>query len=125
VPELIGDLFHRMHDPHDVHPVIASAVAPIRLVPMHPFVGDHGRTSRLRSMRDHCRAGLKFTRLVAVSESDVRDPTAVYNAIQSGRRTQLHMTQWIEFFTSGSATQLTERSQELNGRSFSSIAMRD
>ncbi|MDE2904435.1 MAG: hypothetical protein OXP73_15565 [Chloroflexota bacterium] len=124
MPELIGDLFHRMHDPHDVHPVIASAVAPIRLVPMHPLVGGHGHTSRLRSMLYLYRACYDFTRLVAVSEYHVRDLTAFDNAIQSVRRTQPDMTQWIAFFTSGLVTQLTERSQKINGRSFSSIATR-
>ena len=76
MPELIGDLFHRMHDPHDVHPVIASAVAPIRLVHVHPFGGSKGPTPQLLSMLDHYRAGFDFPRLAAVSESDVRDPTA-------------------------------------------------
>lgn len=113
-----------MNCPHDVHPVIASAVAPFRLVPIHPFVGGKGRTSRLLSMLDLYRAGYDLTRLVAISESDVRDRTTSSNAIQRVRRRQLDMTQWIEFFTGGLAMQPTERPQETNGRSTSSIAGR-
>ncbi len=124
VPELKGDLVHKMHDPHDVHSVIASAVAPFRLVPIHPFVGGKGRASRLLSMLDIYRAGYDVTRLVAISESGVRDRTNPSNAIQRVRRTQLDMTQWIEFFTRGLATQLTERSKATSGRSISSIAGR-
>ena len=111
VPELMRDLVQWMNHPHDVHPVIASAIAQFQLVHIHPFLDGNGRTSRLLSMLYLYRAGYDFKRLFAISEYYDRDRTAFYDAIQSVRRTQMDMTRWIEFFTHGLATQLAEVKQ--------------
>ena len=70
------------------------------------------------------RAGEDVTQLVVLSEYDDRDRTVFCDATQRIRRMPMDMTQWIEFFTSGLAMQLTERLQETNGSSISSIAVR-
>ena len=111
VPGLMRDLVQWMNHPHDVHPVIASAIAQFQLVHIHPFLDGNGRTSRLLSMLGLYRAGYDFKRLFAISEYYDRDRTAFYDAIQSVRRMQMDMTGWIEFFTHGLATQLAEVKQ--------------
>ena len=105
------DLVQCTNHPHDVHPVIASAIPQFQLVHIHPFLDGNGRTSRLLSMLCLYRAGYDFKRLFAISEFHDQDRAAFYNAIQSVRQMQMDMTRWIEFFTHGLATQRAEVKQ--------------
>ena len=95
-----------MHHPYDVHPVIASAVAPLEFENMHPFRDGNGRTSRLPSMLYLRQAGFDVKRFVAISEYDDRDRAALYDAGQFLRPMQMDMTLQIESFAHVLATQL-------------------
>ena len=108
VPKLMRNLVQWLNHPHDVHPVIASAITQFQLVHMHPFLDGNGRTSRLLTMLPLYRAGYDFKRRIAISEYYDRDGAAFSDAIQSVRRTQMDMTRWIQFFTQVLATQLAE-----------------
>ena len=88
-----------------------SEAAQFQLVYIHPFIDGNGRTSRLPSTLCLYRAGYDFKRLFTISEYYDRDRMAFYRALQSVRRTNMDMTGWIEFFTSGLATQLAEVKQ--------------
>ena len=46
--------------------------------------------------------------MFTISEYYDRDRMAFYRALQSVRRTNMDMTGWVEFFTTGLATQLSE-----------------
>ena len=54
------------------------------------------------------RAGYDFKRLFTISEYYDRDRAAFYRAIQGVREQAMDLTGWLEFFTSGLATQLDE-----------------
>ena len=108
VPTLMRELVTWLNRPSDIHPVIVSAIAQFQLVHIHPFIDGNGRTSRLLSTLYLYRAGYDFKRLFTISEYYDRDRMAFYEAIQNVRRTNMNMTGWIEFFTIGLATQLTE-----------------
>ena len=108
VPLLMRELVIWLNRPSDIHPVIASEIAQFQLVHIHPFLDGNGRTSRLLSTLCLYRAGYDFKRLFTISEYYDRDRMAFYQALQSVRRTNMDMTSWIEFFTIGLATQLTE-----------------
>ena len=108
VPVLMRELVSWLNRPGDIHPVIVSGIAQFQLVHIHPFLDGNGRTSRLLSTLSLYRAGHDFKRLFTISEFYDRDRMAFYQALQSVRRKNMVMTGWIEFFTSGLATQLTE-----------------
>ena len=111
VPILMRELVSWLNRPTDIHPVIASGIAQFQLVHIHPFIDGNGRTSRLLSTLCLYRVGYDFKRLFTISEYYDRDRMAFYRALQSVRRTNMNMTGWIEFFTTGLATQLAEVKQ--------------
>ncbi len=111
LPILMRELVSWLNRPSDIHPVIASGIAQFQLVHIHPFLDGNGRTSRLLSTLCLYRAGYDFKRLFTISEYYDRDRMAFYRALQSVRLTDMDMTCWIEFFTIGLATQLTEVKQ--------------
>ena len=108
VPPLMRELVAWLNRPSDIHPVITSGIAQFQLVHIHPFIDGNGRTSRLLSTLCLYRAGYDFKRLFSISEYYDRDRIAFYQALQDVRRSNMDMTGWIEFFTKGLATQLTE-----------------
>ena len=54
------------------------------------------------------RAGYDFKRLFTISEYYDRDRAAFYRGIQGVREQDMDLTEWLEFFTAGLATQLDE-----------------
>mgnify|MGYP000877423279 FL=1 len=94
--------------PGQVHPVLVSGVAQFQLVHIHPFLDGNGRTSRLLSTLCLYRAGYDFKRLFTISEYYDRDRAAFYAAIQGVRECGMDLTQWLEYFVQGLATQLGE-----------------
>ena len=108
VPSLMRELVTWLNRPSDIHPVIVSGISQFQLVHIHPFIDGNGRTSRLLSTLCLYRAGYDFKRLFTISEYYDRDRVAFYQALQNVRRSNMDMTGWVEFFTKGLATQLTE-----------------
>ncbi len=108
VPILMAELVAWFNQNGDVHPVLVSGIAQFQLVHIHPFMDGNGRTSRLLSTFCLYRAGYDFKRLFTISEYYDRDRTAFYRALQSVREHGMDMTGWLEYFTEGLATQLTE-----------------
>ncbi len=108
VPALMAQLVAWLREETTIHPVLVAGIAQFQLVHIHPFVDGNGRTSRLLSTLCLYRAGYDFKRLFTLSEYYDRDRAAFYRAIQGVRERDLDLTGWLEFFTSGLATQLNE-----------------
>lgn len=111
-PEAVAPLMQEMvawlREDTLIHPVLVAGIAQFQLVHVHPFVDGNGRTSRLLSTLCLYRTGYDFKRLFTLSEFYDRDRTTFYRAIQSVREQGLDMTDWLEYFVRGLATQLTE-----------------
>lgn len=112
VPTLMRDLVQWLNDPGEIHPVLVSGIAQFRLVHIHPFVDGNGRTSRLLSTLYLYRAGYDFKRLFTISEYYDRDRSAFYAALQSVRAAEMELTDWLNYYVSGLATQLDEVQEE-------------
>lgn len=108
VPPLMEQFVTWLNAPTTIHPVLVAGIAQFQLVHIHPFIDGNGRTSRLLSTMCLYRTGYDFKGLFTLSEFYDRDRPAFYAAIQSVRETDLDLTGWLEFFTGGLATQLTE-----------------
>ena len=108
VPILMLELIDWLNQESNVHPVLASGIAQFQLVHIHPFLDGNGRTSRLLSTLCLYKAGYDFKRLFTISEYYDRDRVAFYRALQGVREQDMDLTEWLEFFTAGLATQLDE-----------------
>lgn len=108
VPVLMQELVAWLNGEREVHPVLASGVAQFQLVHIHPFLDGNGRASRLLSTLCLYRAGYDFKRLFTISKYYDRDRPAFHQAIQSAREQDMDLTGWLEYFTEGLATQLSE-----------------
>jgi len=111
VPIMMAELASWLNDKPEIHPVLISGIAQFQLVHIHPFLDGNGRTSRLLSTLCLYRSGYDFKRLFTISEFYDRDRPAFYKAIQSVRENNMDMTEWIEYFVDGLATQMVEVKQ--------------
>lgn len=108
VPALMYELVEWLRQEEAIHPVLVAGVTQFQLVHIHPFVDGNGRTSRLLSTLCLYRAGYDFKRLFTISEYYDRDREAFYAALQGVRHAGMDLTGWLEYFTTGLATQLRE-----------------
>lgn len=106
VAPLMAEFVAWLNSGHAVHPILVAGIAQYQLVHIHPFLDGNGRTARLLSMLCLYRKGYDFKRLFTLSEYYDRDRSSYYRAIQSVRRRNLDLTEWLEYFTFGLHWQL-------------------
>ncbi|MCK4546563.1 MAG: Fic family protein [Candidatus Eisenbacteria sp.] len=112
VRPMMAELVTWLNAEQEIHPVLVAAIAQFRLLHIHPFGDGNGRTSRLLSTLCLYRAGYDFKRLFAISEYYDRNRPAYYAAIQGVRDSGMDMTEWLEYFSVGLATQMREIQQQ-------------
>lgn len=108
VPPMMAEFVAWINAEQDVHPILVAGIAQFQLVHIHPFLDGNGRTARLLSMLCLYRKGYDFKRLFTLSEYYDRDRPSYYRAIQSVRKRDLDLTEWLEYFTFGLQWQLAE-----------------
>jgi Fic family protein len=108
VPIMMEQLVKYLNEPSEIHPVLVAGIAQFQLVHIHPFVDGNGRTSRLLSTLYLYRNGYDIKRLFTISEYYDRNRNDFYDAIQSVRNNNMNFTPWLNYFTTGLATQLEE-----------------
>ena len=111
IPILMSELVVWLNSDLAVHPLLISGITQFQLVHIHPFLDGNGRTSRLLSTLCLYRSGYDFKRLFSISEYYDRDRNSFYKAIQSVRDNYMDMTSWLEYYTMGLETQVTELKQ--------------
>jgi Fic family protein len=108
VPRLLAELVAWLGEDQGIHPVLVAGLAQFELVDIHPFLDGNGRTARLLSTLCLYRSGYDFKRLFTISEYYDRDRPAYYRALQGVRDQNFDLTGWLEYFTAGLGTQLSE-----------------
>lgn len=108
VPPMMAEFVSWLNSEQDVHPILVAGITQFQLVHIHPFLDGNGRTARLLSMLCLYRKGYDFKRLFTLSEYYDRDRPSYYRAIQSVRKRDLDLTEWLEYFTFGLQWQLAE-----------------
>lgn len=111
VPALMAELVAWINGEEDIHPVLMSGIDQFQLVHIHPFVDGNGRSSRLLSTLCLYRAGYDFKKLFAISEYYERDRTRFHTAIQNVREHGMDLTEWLDYFVEGLATQMNEMTE--------------
>lgn len=105
---MMAEFVSWLNEEQDVHPILVAGIAQFQLVHIHPFLDGNGRTARLLSMLCLYRKGNDFKRLFTLSEYYDRDRPSYYPAIQSVRKRDLDLTEWLDYFTFGLQWQLAE-----------------
>jgi Fic family protein len=108
VPRMMSELVKWLNRELDIHPVLVSGIAQFQLVHIHPFLDGNGRVSRLLSTLCLYKDGYDFKRLFTISEYYDRDRPTFYKLIQSVRDNDMDMTAWLDYFVTGSETQIIE-----------------
>jgi Fic family protein len=108
LPPMMAEFVSWLNSEQDAHPILVAGIAQFQLVHIHPFLDGNGRTARLLSMLCLYRKSYDFKRLFTLSEYYDRDRPRYYEAIQSVRRQNLDLTEWLEYFTLGLHWQLAE-----------------
>ncbi|MDB6080850.1 MAG: Fic family protein, partial [Chlamydiia bacterium] len=108
VPIMMSELVEWLKSEKEINPVLVAGIAQFQLVHIHPFLDGNGRSARLLSTLYLYKTGYDFKRLFTISEYYDRDRSNYYKAIQSVRESDMNMTEWLEYFVSGLATQLLE-----------------
>jgi len=108
ISQMMQTLINWINHEDVIHPVLVSGIAQFQLVHIHPFLDGNGRSARLLSTLCLYRSGYDFKKLFTISEYYDRNRADYYQAIQSVRNNDMDMTQWLEYFSVGLATQLYE-----------------
>jgi Fic family protein len=108
ISPMMQELVDWINQEVSIHPVLVSGIAQFQLVHIHPFLDGNGRSARLLSTLCLYRHGYDFKRLFTLSEYYDRNRVDYYQAIQSVRNQAMDMSQWLEYFLQGLATQLLE-----------------
>ena len=108
VSSMMAELVKWLNTETETPPILKSGIAQFQLVHIHPFLDGNGRTSRLLSTLCLYRAGYDFKRLFTISEYYDRDRPAFYRAIQSVRKQNMDLTDWLEYYCVGLETQMVK-----------------
>jgi len=104
----VSDLMHQFgawltNDAPQIDSVIASAIAHLRLVEIHPFADGNGRTARALTTLMLQRRGYSFNKLLALERYFDADLLKYCESISNtvGERFEdgQDLTQWLEYFT--------------------------
>ena len=108
VPEMMRELIDWLATDTDIHPVLIAGIAQFQLVYIHHFVDGNGVP------HDFFQRFAFIGQATTLSDSSQSANTTTvivrlfYNALQQVRENNMDLTGWLDYFTSGLATQLDE-----------------
>ena len=120
VPKLMRELIEWINKKikeKDIDPILIAGITHYQFVHIHPFVDGNGRTARVLCTLVLYKTGYEFRRLFNISEYYEQNRRKYYDAIQSVRKNDMNMTEWLEYFTDGlkfSMNQVKERVLKLS-----------
>lgn len=107
------DLIDFIHEEHDIHPVLKSAIVHYEFVRVHPFLDGNGRVGRALSMLVLFADGYDIREFFSLEEHFDRNAEEYYHALQSVAEQNGDVTSWLEYFTSCLAIELTKIKEKI------------
>ncbi len=92
----------------DIHPVLKSGMVHYEFVRIHPFVDGNGRLARALSTFILFQEGYDIRKFFSLEEYFDSDAQRYYDFLQSVKRKNGEMSEWLEYFTQGLAIELTK-----------------
>ena len=114
VPRLIKELVEWVHEEigKKTSSVLVAGVAHHQLVTIHPYVDGNGRTARALATLILYNSGYDIKKLFSLEEYYDQDLAHYYDSIQKAMDMK-DLTEWLEYFTEGIATELTRIEKEI------------
>ncbi|MCK4329132.1 Fic family protein [candidate division WOR-3 bacterium] len=111
-PERVSSLMKEfvvwLNKKSNISPVLRAGINQFQFVHIHPFLDGNGRTARLLCTLILYKNGYDFKRLFSFSEFYNKKRRKYYDAIQSVRKNNMDMTEWLGYFTDGLKSQMLE-----------------
>ena len=109
VPILMKELVNWInHSVDEISPVLVAGMSQFQFEHIHPFLDGNGRTGRLLSTLILYKTDYDFKRLFILSGYYDKNRSVYYAALQSVRKNNMDMTEWIEYFVNGLKAQMVE-----------------
>lgn len=106
VPLMMKDLIEWLQNIKEIPAILVAGISQFQLVHIHPFLDGNGRCARLLSTLCLYRSDYDFKKLFTISEYYDKNRSDYYAALQSVRKNNLDMTEWLEYFTKALMEQL-------------------
>ena len=111
-PERVSSLMKEfviwLNKKSNISHVLRAGISQFQFVHIHPFLDGNGRTARLLCTLILYKNGYDFKRLFSLSEFYDKKRRKYYDAIQSVRKNNMDMTEWLGYFTDGLKSQMLE-----------------
>ncbi len=104
-------------DMEEIDSVIAAGLTHYEMVRIHPFIDGYGRTARIMASLVLYRSGFDLKRFFALDDYYDHDRQAYYAALQTVDSEMLDVTEWLEYFTDGLATNIKTVKEKVLGLS--------
>lgn len=108
VKPLMREFIKWLNEKSSISPVLLAGIGQYQFVDIHPFLDGNGRTARVLCTLILYQNGYDFKRLFSLSEYYDKNRRKYYDAIQTVRRNNMDMTEWLEYFADGLTSQLSE-----------------
>ncbi len=107
------DLVDFIQEEKEIHPVLKSGIVHYEFVRIHPFLDGNGRVGRALSMLVLFSEGYDIREFFSLEEHFDRNAEEYYKALQSVAVNNGDVTNWLEYFTSCLAIELTKIKEKI------------
>lgn len=107
------DLVDFIQEEKEIHPVLKSGIVHYEFVRIHPFLDGNGRVGRALSMLVLFSEGYDIREFFSLEEHFDRNAEDYYKALQSVAVNNGDVTNWLEYFTSCLAIELTKIKEKI------------
>jgi Fic family protein len=123
VPKLVADLIKWLNHPNslELHPVLVAGIAHYELVRIHPFIDGNGRTARALATLILYQRNFDIKHFFALDDYYNENRDAYYTALRYVDPQTRDLTQWLEYFVEGVASQMKKLKDKVNNLSLNPV----
>ena len=113
VPIQLKDLVLFIQEEHEMHPVLKAGAVHYEFVRIHPFLDGNGRVGRALSTLVLFKEGYDTRQFFSLEEQFDQHAVDYYDALQSVEKKDGDVTEWLTYFTSVVAVELTKIKEKI------------
>jgi len=116
VPDLVKDLAAWLNSSGSskLHPILAAGIAHYELVRIHPFIDGNGRAARALATLILYQKDFDLKHFFALDDYYNEDRAAYYTALKYVDPRSRDLTEWLEYFAEGVASQMNKLRKKLD-----------
>lgn len=120
VPWQMRDLIHFINEDHETHSILKAGIVHYEFVRIHPFLDGNGRVGRALSTLVLSKEGYDIRQFFSLEEHFDKNPVEYYDALQSVERGKGDLTDWLYYFTTCVAAELSKIKEKIENISIDS-----